>query len=159
MVCFHKALPNVKSVYVALQVTPDLQKNYTDISAISVTFCNSGCVAGRKYFRCSHHIKPVFLADNCAFQNFPNFTELISSQNPKPTFLGNSQPDNCALEKEDKILIKFSPNFLHRSHVFFFTFSQLSSNYLQTNQTCLFGQWPIRHLCLSLTLYALGSRL
>ena len=41
MVCFHKALPNVKSVYVALQVTPDLQKNYTDISAISVTLYNS----------------------------------------------------------------------------------------------------------------------
>ena len=39
---FHKALPNVKSAYVILQdFTPDLQKNYTDISAISVTLCNS----------------------------------------------------------------------------------------------------------------------
>ena len=41
--CFHKALPNVRSTYVTLQdFTPDLQKNYTDISAISVTFRNSG---------------------------------------------------------------------------------------------------------------------
>ena len=40
---FHKALPNVKSTYVTLQdFTPDLQKIYTDISAISVTLCNSG---------------------------------------------------------------------------------------------------------------------
>ena len=39
---FHKALPNVKSAYVTLQnFTPDLQKIYTDISAISVTLCNS----------------------------------------------------------------------------------------------------------------------
>ena len=42
-----------------------------------------------------------------------------------------------------------SPNVLHRSHVFVFKCSQLSSNYLSTNQTCLFGQWPIRQLCLS----------
>ena len=40
---FHKTLPNVKSAYVTLQdFTPDLQKIYTDISAISVTLCNSG---------------------------------------------------------------------------------------------------------------------
>ena len=39
---FHKALPNVKSAYVTLQnFTPDLQKIYTDISAVSVTLCNS----------------------------------------------------------------------------------------------------------------------
>ena len=39
---FHKALPNVKSAYAALQnFTPDLKKIYTDISAISVTFRNS----------------------------------------------------------------------------------------------------------------------
>ena len=43
MVRFHKALPNVKRAYVTLQdFTPDLQKIYTDISAISVTLCNSG---------------------------------------------------------------------------------------------------------------------
>ena len=43
MGCFHKVLPNVKSVYVTLQnFTPDLQKIYTDISVISVTLCNSG---------------------------------------------------------------------------------------------------------------------
>ena len=42
MVHFHKALPNVKSAYVTVRkFTPDLQKFYTDISAISVTFCNS----------------------------------------------------------------------------------------------------------------------
>ena len=42
MVRFHKALPNVKRAYVTLQdFTPDLQKIYTDISAISVTLCNS----------------------------------------------------------------------------------------------------------------------
>ena len=41
--CFNKALPNVRSAYVTLQdFTPDPQKNYTDISAISVTFLNSG---------------------------------------------------------------------------------------------------------------------
>ena len=40
---FDKALPNVKSAYVNLQeFTPDLQKIYTDISAISLTLCNSG---------------------------------------------------------------------------------------------------------------------
>ena len=40
--CFHKALPNVRSAYVTLQdFTPDLQKIYTDIFAISVTFRNS----------------------------------------------------------------------------------------------------------------------
>ena len=39
---FHKALPNVKSAHVTLQnFTPDLQKIYTDISAVSVTLCNS----------------------------------------------------------------------------------------------------------------------
>ena len=40
---FHKALPNVKSAYnVTLHdFTPDLKKMYTDISAISVTLCNS----------------------------------------------------------------------------------------------------------------------
>ena len=39
---FHKALPKVKSAYVTLQdFTPDLHKIYTDISAISVTLCNS----------------------------------------------------------------------------------------------------------------------
>ena len=39
---FHKALPNVKSAYVTLlNFTPDLQKIYTDISAVSVTLCNS----------------------------------------------------------------------------------------------------------------------
>ena len=43
MGCFHKALPNVKSAYVTLlNFTPDLQKIYTDISAVSVTLCNSG---------------------------------------------------------------------------------------------------------------------
>ena len=42
MVHFHKALPNVKSAYVTVRkFTPDLQKFYTDISAISVTFRNS----------------------------------------------------------------------------------------------------------------------
>ena len=41
--CFHKALPSVRSAYVTLQdFTPDLQQIYTDISAISVTFRNSG---------------------------------------------------------------------------------------------------------------------
>ena len=39
---FHKALPYVKGANVTLEnFTPDLQKIYTDISAISVTFCNS----------------------------------------------------------------------------------------------------------------------
>ena len=39
---FHKALPNVKKAYVALRkFTPDLKIFYTDISAISVTLCNS----------------------------------------------------------------------------------------------------------------------
>ena len=43
MGCFHKVLPNVKSAYVTLQnFTPDLQKFYTDISAISATLSNSG---------------------------------------------------------------------------------------------------------------------
>ena len=42
MVHFHKALPNVKSAYVTVRkITPDLQKFYTDISAISLTFRNS----------------------------------------------------------------------------------------------------------------------
>ena len=39
---FHKALPNVKNAYVTLRkFTPDLKIFYTDISAISVTLCNS----------------------------------------------------------------------------------------------------------------------
>ena len=39
---FHKALPNVKKAYVTLRkFTPDLKIFYTDISAISVTLCNS----------------------------------------------------------------------------------------------------------------------
>ena len=39
---FHKALPNIKSAYVTLQnFTPDFKKIYTDISAVSVTLCNS----------------------------------------------------------------------------------------------------------------------
>ena len=38
MGCFHKVLPDVKSAYVTLQnFTPDLQKFYTDISAVSAT--------------------------------------------------------------------------------------------------------------------------
>ena len=42
MGCFHKVLPNVKSAYVTFQnFTPDLQKFYTDISAVSATFSNS----------------------------------------------------------------------------------------------------------------------
>ena len=57
---------------------------------------------------------------------------------------------------EEKILIKFSPNFLHCSHVFLFKCSQLSSNYLSTNH--LFGQWPIRQLCLSLCSGQLSCR-
>ena len=40
---FHKYSPNYRSGYVTLQnFTPGFQKNYTDISAISVTFRNSG---------------------------------------------------------------------------------------------------------------------
>ena len=40
---FHKALPNVKKAYVTLRkFTPNLKIFYTDISAISVTFYNSG---------------------------------------------------------------------------------------------------------------------
>merc|ERR1712074_505562 len=40
---FHKTLPNVKKAYVTLRkFTPDLKIFYTDISAISVTFYNSG---------------------------------------------------------------------------------------------------------------------
>ena len=40
---FHKALPNVKKAYVTLRkFTPDLKIFYMDISAISVTLCNSG---------------------------------------------------------------------------------------------------------------------
>ena len=40
---FHKALPNVKGAYVTLKYfTPDFQEIYTDISAVSVTLCNSG---------------------------------------------------------------------------------------------------------------------
>ena len=40
---FHKAIPIVESAYVILQdFTPDFQKIYTDISAISVTVHNSG---------------------------------------------------------------------------------------------------------------------
>ena len=43
MGCFHKVLPNVKSAYVTLQnFTPDLQKFYTDTSAVSATLWNSG---------------------------------------------------------------------------------------------------------------------
>ena len=39
---FHKALSNVKKAYVTLRkFTPDLKIFYTDISAISVTLCNS----------------------------------------------------------------------------------------------------------------------
>ena len=39
---FHKALPNVKKTYVTLRkFTPVLKIFYTDISAISVTLCNS----------------------------------------------------------------------------------------------------------------------
>ena len=39
---FHKALPYVKGANVTLEnFTPDLQKIYTDISAESVTLCNS----------------------------------------------------------------------------------------------------------------------
>ena len=39
---FHKALPNVKKAYVTLRkFTPYLKIFYTDISAISVTLCNS----------------------------------------------------------------------------------------------------------------------
>ena len=39
---FHKALPNIKSAYVTLQnFTPDFKNIYTDISAVSVTLCNS----------------------------------------------------------------------------------------------------------------------
>ena len=39
---FHKGLPNAKTTYVTLKhFTPDLQKIYTDISAVSVTFWNS----------------------------------------------------------------------------------------------------------------------
>ena len=39
---FHKALPNVKKAYVTLRkFTPNLKIFYTDISAISVTLCNS----------------------------------------------------------------------------------------------------------------------
>ena len=42
MGCFHKVLPNVKSAYVTFQnFTPDLQKFYTDISAVSATLSNS----------------------------------------------------------------------------------------------------------------------
>ena len=41
---FHKALPNVKKAYVTLRkFTPNLKIFYTDISAISVTLCNSAC--------------------------------------------------------------------------------------------------------------------
>ena len=44
MGCFHKVLPNVKSAYVTLQnFTPDLQKFYTDISAVSATLSNTLC--------------------------------------------------------------------------------------------------------------------
>ena len=47
---FQKALPNVKSVYVTLQnFTPDLQKIYTDISAVSVTFRNSANAESKYY--------------------------------------------------------------------------------------------------------------
>ena len=39
---FHISLPSIRSAYVTLKdFTPDLQRFYTDISAISVTFCNS----------------------------------------------------------------------------------------------------------------------
>ena len=39
---FHKVLPTVKRAYVTFQdFTQDLQKIYTDISAVSVTLCNS----------------------------------------------------------------------------------------------------------------------
>ena len=73
-----------------------------------------GCVETmcglKKVFLLLSHIKPVFLADNCALQNFPNFTELISLQSLKPTYLGNSQPDNCALEEKEKSS-KISPQF------------------------------------------------
>ena len=42
---FHKALPNVKNAYVTLRkFTPDLKIFYTDISAISVTLCNSALI-------------------------------------------------------------------------------------------------------------------
>ena len=44
---FHKALPNVKKAYVTLRkFTPDLKIFYTDISAISVTLCNSDRAPG-----------------------------------------------------------------------------------------------------------------
>ena len=42
---FDKALPNVKIPYVTLKdFTPDLHKIYRDISAISVTLCNSAVI-------------------------------------------------------------------------------------------------------------------
>ena len=41
---FHKVSPNFRRAYDTLQnFAPDLQKFYTDISVISVTFCNSDC--------------------------------------------------------------------------------------------------------------------
>ena len=47
---FHKALPNVKKAYVTLRkFTPNLKIFYTDISAISVTLCNSD---GKKEDKC-----------------------------------------------------------------------------------------------------------
>ena len=49
---YHKVLPTVKRVYVTLQdFTQDYQKIYTDISAVSVTLCNSG----NMYFQTLFH--------------------------------------------------------------------------------------------------------
>ena len=43
---FHKVLPTAKRAYLSLQdFTQDLQNIYTDISAVSVTLCNSGNMA------------------------------------------------------------------------------------------------------------------
>merc|ERR1712105_160345 len=48
---FHKSLPNVKKAYVTLRkFTPDLKIFYTDISAISVTLCNSAFTLLRRFF-------------------------------------------------------------------------------------------------------------
>ena len=72
---FQKALPNVKSAYVTLQdFTPNHKQIYTDISAISVTLCNSGSLrpfgsldptARRAWIRSSSMQLLVIMSDPC----------------------------------------------------------------------------------------------
>ena len=89
-----------------------------------------------KHFRCSHHTKPVFLADDCALQNFlqlsPTLMNLSARKTPNlPTWATITPNQTIVPWRKKKNPHKFSPNFLHCSHVFFFklpTIFKLSLN-------------------------------